>query len=101
MCTCLCALARVRVHTHTHTHTDILFIIGDLNEKVGGQEIPGITGKFGHEIQNEAGRRLTEFCQENVLVITNTLFQENKRQLYTWTSPDGLYRNQTDYILCS
>ena len=70
---------------------DILFIIGDWNAKVGSQEIPGMTGKFGLGIQNEAGQRLTEFCQENTLVIANTLFQQHKRQLYIWTSPDGQY----------
>ena len=67
----------------------VLFIIGDWNAKVGSQEIPGVTGKFGLGIWNEAGQRLIEFCQENALVITNTLFQQNKRRLYTWTSPDG------------
>ena len=66
-------------------------LIGDLNAKVGNQEIPGVTGKFGLEIQNEAGQRLIEFCQENALVIANTLFQQHKRRLYTWTSPDGQY----------
>ena len=67
---------------------DVLFIIGDWNAKVG-QETPGVTGKFGLGIRNEAGKRLIEFCQENSLVIANTLFQEHKRKLYTWTSPDG------------
>ena len=80
---------------------DILFIIGEWNAKVGSQETPGVTGKFGHGVQNEAGQRLIEFCQENALVIANTLFQQHKRRLYTWTSPDGQHRNQTDYILCS
>ena len=80
---------------------DVLFIIGDWNAKVGSQEIPAVTGKFGLEVQNEAWQRLTEFCQENALVIANTLFQQNKRKLYTWTSPDGQYQNQIDYILCS
>ena len=79
----------------------VLFIIGDWNAKVGSQEIPGVTGKFGHGVQNEAGQRLIEFCQENTLVIANTLFQQYKRRLYTWTSPDGQYENQIDYILCS
>ena len=60
-----------------------------------------MTGKFGLRVQNEAGQRLTEFCQENTLVIANTLFQQHKRRLYTWTSPDGQYRNQTGHILCS
>ena len=68
---------------------DILFIIGDWNAKVGSQEIPGVTGKFGLGVQNEACQRLTEFCQENALVIANTLFQQHKRRIYTWTSPDG------------
>ena len=68
---------------------DILFVIGDWNAKVGSQEIPGARGKFGLGVQNEAGQRLTEFCQENALVIANTLFQQHKRRLYTWTSPDG------------
>ena len=70
---------------------DILFIIGDWNAKVGSQEISGVTGKFGPGVQNEAGQRLTEFCQENTLLIANTLFQQHKRRLYTWTSPDGQY----------
>ena len=81
--------------------TDVLFIIGDWNVKVGSQEIPGVTGKFGLGVWNEAGQRLIEFCQQSALVIANTLFQQHKRRLYTWTSPDGQYRNQTDYILCS
>ena len=80
---------------------DVLFIIGDWNTKVGSQETPGITGKFGLGMQNEAGQRLIEFCQENTLVIANTLFQQHERRLYTWTSPDGQHRNQIDYILCS
>ena len=68
---------------------DVLFIIGHWNAKVGSQETPGVTGKFGFGVQNEAGQRLIEFCQENALVIANTLFQRHKRRLYTWTSPDG------------
>ena len=80
---------------------DVLFIIGDRNAKVGSQETPGVTGKFGLGIRNEAGQMLMEFCQENALVIANTLFQHHKRKLYTWTSPDGQHRNQIDYILCS
>ena len=80
---------------------DALFIIGNWNTKIGNQEIPGVTGKFGLEVQKEAGQRLTEFCQQNTLVIENTLFQQHKRQLYTWTSPDGQHQNQIDYILCS
>ena len=80
---------------------DVLFIIRDWNAKVGSQEIPGVTAKFGHGVRNEARQRLIEFCQENALIITNTLFQEHKRGLYMWTSSDGQYRNQIDYILCS
>ena len=80
---------------------DVLFIIGDWNAKVGSQETPGVTGKFSLGIQNEAGQRLIEFCQENALVIANTLFQQHKRRLYTWTSSNGQYQNQIDYILCS
>ena len=80
---------------------DVLFIIGDWNAKVGSQETPGVTGKSGLGVQNEAGKRLIEFCQENVLVIANILFQQHKRRLYTWTSPDGQHQNQTGYILCS
>ena len=80
---------------------DVLFIIGDWNTKVGSQETPGVTGKFGVGVQNEARQRLIEFCQEIVLVVANTLFQQHKRRLYTWTSPDGQYRNHIDYILCS
>ena len=80
---------------------DVLFIIGDWNGKVGSQEIPGVTGKFVLGVQNEAGQILTEFCQENTLVIANTLFQQHKRRRYTWTSPDGQYQNEIDYILCS
>ena len=68
---------------------NVIFIIGNLNAKLGSQEIPGVTGKFGLGVQNEAGQRLTEFCQENSLVIANTLFQQSKRRVYTWSSPDG------------
>ena len=70
---------------------DVFFIIGDWNAKIGSQEIQGVTGKFGFGVQNGAGQRLREFCQENALVIANTLFQQQKRRLYTWTSPDGQY----------
>ena len=73
----------------------------DENGKVGSQEIPGVTGKFGLGVQNEAGQRLTEFCQVNTLVIANNLFQQHKRQFYTRTPSEGQYQNQTDYILCS
>ena len=79
----------------------ILFIIGDWNAKVGSQETPGVTGKFGLGIRNETGQRLIEFCQENTVVIANTLFQQHKRRLYRWTSPDGQHQNQIDYIPCS
>ena len=80
---------------------DVLFIIGDWNAKVESQETPETTGKFGLGTRNEAGQRLIEFCQENALVIANTLLQQYKRRLYTWTSPDGQHRNHIDYILCS
>ena len=73
----------------TKQNQHVLFIIGDWNAKVRSQEAPGVTGKFGLVIQNEAGQRLIEFCQENALVIANTLFQQHTRRLYTWTSPDG------------
>ena len=71
------------------------------NAKVESQEIPGGTGNFGLGVQNEAGQRQTEFSQENTLVISNTLFQQHKRNLYTWVSTDGQYQNWLDYILCS
>ena len=80
---------------------EVLFIIGDWNAKVGSQEIPGVTGKFGLGVQNEAGQRLIELYQENSLVIANTLFQQHKIRLYTWTSPDSQHQNQIDYIFCS
>ena len=85
----------------TNTQKDVLFLIGDWNAKVGSQETPGVTGKLGLGIQNEAGQRLIEFCQDNALVIANTLFQQHKTRLYTWTSSDGQHWNQIDYILCS
>ena len=94
-------LWRPRRPSRTNTKKDVLFIIGEWNVKVGSQDIPRVTGKFCPGVQNEAGQRLTEFYEENALVIANTLFQQHKRQLYTWTSPDGQYRNQIDYILCS
>ena len=68
---------------------DVLFIRGDWNAKVGRQETPGVTSNFRLGIRIEAGQRLIEFCQENALVIANTLFQQHKRRLYTWTSSDG------------
>ena len=68
------------------------FLIGDWNAKVGSQETPRVTGKFGLGVQKEAGQRLIEFCQENALVIAKTLFQQHKRRLYTWISPDGQYQ---------
>ena len=75
----------------TNTQKDVLFIIGNWNAKVGSQEIPGVAGKFGLGVQNEAGQRLTEFCQKNALVIANTLFQQHKRRLYMditrWSIP--------------
>ena len=80
---------------------DVLFIIGDWNANVGSQKTPGVTGKFGLGVQNEVGQRLIEFCQENSLVIAHTLFQQHKRRLYTWISPDGQCQKQIDYIVCS
>ena len=74
---------------------------GDWNTKVGSQETAGVTGKFGLGIRNEAGQRLIEVCQENALITADTLFQQHKRRLYTWTSPGGQHQNQIDYILCS
>ena len=70
-----------------------------LDAKVESQEVTGVTGKFGLGVQNEAGQRLTWFCQSNTLVMANTFFQQHKGRLYTWTLPDGQYQNQTDYIL--
>ena len=83
------------------TKKDVLLIIKDWNAKVESQETPGVTGKFGTGVHNEAGQRLIEFCQENKIITANTLFQQHKRKLYTWTSPDGQYQNQTDYVLRS
>ena len=77
---------------------DVIFITGDQNAKVGSHEIPRVTGKFCLGAQNEAGQRLTEICQKNTLVTANTLFQKHKRRLYTWTSPDGQYRNQITFF---
>ena len=79
---------------------DILFIIGERNAKVGSQETPGVTGKFDLGMQNEAEQRLIESCQENALVIANTLFQQHKRRLHPWTSLNGQHQNQIDFILC-
>ena len=72
---------------------DVLFIIWDWNAKVGSQGTPGVTGKYGLGIRNEAGQRLIDFCQENALIIANTLYQQHKRRLYTWASPDGQHQN--------
>ena len=87
--------------TNIKKKKDVLFITGDWNAKVGCQETLGVTGKFGLGVWNEAGQRLIVFCQENTLVIANPLFQQHKRRLYTWTSPDGKHWNWIDYILCS
>ena len=78
-------------HPPTPPKKDIIFIIADWNAKVGSQETLGVAGKFGLGVENEAVKRLIEFCQENALVIANTLFQQHKRRLYTWTSADGQY----------
>ena len=77
---------------------DVLFVIGDRNAKEGSEEIPGVTVKFGLGVQNKAGQRLREFCQRNALVKANTLFQQHKRRLYTWTSPSGQYQNQIFFL---
>ena len=97
-----------RVPSPAYSTSNPLFLIwahlGNIwNAKVGKsvQEIPGVTGKIGLGVQNEAGQRLTEFCQENALVIARTLFQQHKRRFYTWTSPDCQHWNQIDYIPCS
>ena len=79
----------------------MFFSLQGTGSKIGSQEIPGVTGKFGLGVQNEAGQRLIQLCQDNALVISNTIFQQHKRRLYTWTSPDGQHQNQIDYILCS
>ena len=94
-------LWRLTTPSRTNTQKRCPFLWGDWNVKVGSQETPGVTGKFGLGIWSEAGQRLIAFCQDNALVIANTLFQQHKRQLYTWTSPEGQYQNQIDYILCS
>ena len=80
---------------------DVLFIIGDWNAKVGSQEIPGVRGKFGLGVQSKAGQRLIRVLPREHTGHSNTLFQQRKRRLYTWTSPHGQYQNQIDYILCS
>ena len=85
----------------TNTQKRCPFRYRGLECKSRKSETPGVTGKFGLGIQNETAQRLIEFCQENALVIANTLFQQHKRRLYTWTSPDGQHQNQIDYILCS
>ena len=76
---------------------DVLFTNRDWNAKVGSQETPGVTGKLGLGVWNEAGQSLIEFCQENTLIVANTLFQQYKKRLYTWTSPDGQHQYQIDY----
>ena len=84
-----------------HQKKDVFFIKRDGNANVGSQDIPGVTGKFGLGVQNEAGQKLTEFCQKDALVIANTLFQQHKRWLCTWTSSDGQDQIQVDGIFCS
>ena len=87
--------------SRTNTQKRCPFHHGQLKLKSRKSEILGVTGKFGLGVQNEAEQRLIEFCQENVLVTGNTLFQQQKRRLYTGTSPDDQYWNQIDYIICS
>ena len=95
------SLSATRVLSSAHMKLLIFLLVILMNAKVGSQEAPGVTGKFGLGVQNEAGQRLLEFCQDNALVIPNTLFQQHERRLYTWTSPDGQYQNQMNYILCN
>ena len=85
----------------TNTQKRCPFHYRDWNAKVGSQETPGVTGIFGFGVQYEARQRLIEFCQENTWIMANTLFQQHKRRLHIWTSPDGQHQNQIDYILCS
>ena len=80
---------------------DVLFIKGDWNAKVKSQETRGVQANLSLEYRMRQGKSLTQFFQENTLVIANTLFQQHKKRLYTWTSPDGQYQNQMHYILCS
>ena len=94
-------LWRTTRSSRTNTQKRCPFHYRGLECKSRSQETPGLTVKFGLGMQNEAGQRLIEFCQGNALVIANTLFQQHKRRLYTWTSPDGQHQNQIDYILCS
>ena len=89
-----------KIFFRTNTKKDVRFIIGNWNAKVGSQETPGVTGKFGLGVQNEAGQRPIEFFQENTLVIANTLFKQHRRRLYIWTSPDAQQWSQINYILC-
>ena len=91
----------IRPKTNTKKKINVLFITGDWNVKVGIQETAEVIGKYGLRVQNEEGQRLIEFFQENAWIIANTLFQQHKGWLYTLTSPDGQYQNQTDYSLCS
>ena len=97
----LTVLQRPTRPSRTNTQKRCTFHYRELEYKLGSQEIAGVMGNFGLGVQNEAGERLIEFCQENALVTASTLFQQHKRRLYTWTSPDGRHWNQTDYILCS
>ena len=94
-------LGRPTRPSRTNTQKRCPFHHRGLECKVGSQEIIGVTGKFGLGVQNETGQRLTEFCQDNAPVIANTLFQQQRRWLYAWTSPDGQHQNQIDHILCS
>ena len=97
----LMILRRPTRTSRTNTPKRCPFHYRGLKCKRTSQETPGVTGKFGLGVQNEARQRLIEFCQENTLVIANTLFQQHKRRLYTWTSPGAQHRNQIDYMLCS
>ena len=101
VCVCIHIYIGVCVYIYICTPKRYSFHYRDWNAKVGSQETPGVIGKFGLGVQNQAGQRVIEFCQENALVIANTLFQQHNTILYTWTSPDGQHRNQTDYIFAA
>ena len=94
-------LWRPKIPSRSKIEKNIFFIIGDWNGKLRSQEISGVKCEFCLGVQNEEGARLTEFCHENILVIANTLFQQHKRRLYTWTSSDGQNWNQINYSFCS
>ena len=85
--------------TDTVPRGDVLIIMGDWNAQIGDKAVEGISGTHGLGDRNEAGERMIEFCEENQLIVTNTWYKQPRRRLYTWTTPDGLHRNQIDYIM--